>query len=160
MSTTQTPEEIPPFRCPHCRMLEGPIRYGELGYQTQVYDSAEDAWDSSDYGDVDGSYYTDARCPECDEDITDALIAYGRKYPQQSQIPCHFVHEVRVPRSLPLARTRSKQRNPILAVSDADLRRLIDEGTRALGEYYDELTARETVKIKEAAKQAEAAATA
>jgi hypothetical protein len=144
-----TPAEIPPFRCPHCRTVQPEIRFYEMVCSSQDYSTEAEEW-TDDYsnGDADGSSLTGAYCRACERELTDAILQYDRRYPANA-IPNSFVHEILIVRKLPLKRTLSPRRNPILALSDQQLQGMIAEGARALGEFLDEREARAAVKAKQ-----------
>lgn len=146
--------ERPRIRCPHCRAIDPEIDYGELTYYEQPYDPSTEDWTGAGevVGDTDGSATIIAKCSVCDNDITTYLIGWSNRHPNHAP-HAHFVHEVHIPRGLPLKRTLSQNRHPELSLRDADLQQLIDGAIRTLSSCLDEKEERIRLGLwKEAAR--------
>lgn len=128
-------QEAPAPRCPHCRTVNPTIVYGQYTWNWQRFTPEDRDWSSSTYGE--GDMVVGANCHHCDADLTNYLMKFDRKHPD-NDLPTHFNHDVFIERALPVDRKRSQNRNPILALRDDDLQQLILSTIKALGQYLDE----------------------
>lgn len=153
--TPETPPGVPTERpticCPNCRQRNPIIDYGELAYYEQPFSSEEGDWTSDGgalVGDTDGSATIIAKCGNCEYDLTNYLLRWSEKHPDDPPY-AHFVHELSIPRNVPLKRTLSRDKHVILRLSDRDIDGMIADHARALGELLDEREARAEQQRKE-----------
>lgn len=158
----RAPGARPRIRCPHCRAVDPEINYGELAYYEQPYDPSTEDWTGAGevVGETDGSSTIIAKCSACDEDITTYLIGWSRRNPDYAPY-AHFVHEIYIPRGLPLRRNAraflagiewshgKRYQGAYTQPTDEELEAAIALRVRELGQLLDEREERTRLKAKE-----------